>query len=145
IVAMAVVTTMSMPPLLRWALGRLPLRPDERARIRRDEFEAKGFLPQIERLLVTVDASPSGELAPRLAGLIAGLRRIPTPVLPLDEGKAAPEGGDGAGRAARTEEVVTGSAEGVLPDEDAAEASRDVVVDVAAPAKTASEQAVAAE
>src|SRR6266436_8411437 len=29
IVTMAIVTTMAMPPMLRWALARLPLRPDE--------------------------------------------------------------------------------------------------------------------
>ena len=33
IVAMAVVTTMSMPPMLRWALTRLPIRPEEAARL----------------------------------------------------------------------------------------------------------------
>ncbi|HEX4614350.1 MAG TPA: cation:proton antiporter, partial [Stellaceae bacterium] len=50
IVAMAVVTTMAMPPMLRWALARLPLRPEEKTRIEREEFEARGFLANIERL-----------------------------------------------------------------------------------------------
>jgi hypothetical protein len=72
IVAMAVVTTMSMPPMLRWALGRLPMSPEEAARLEREEFEAKGFVPHIERLLVAVDASPSGQFASRLVGLLAG-------------------------------------------------------------------------
>ena len=75
IVAMAVVTTMSMPPLLRWALGRLPLTPEEADRLKREEFEAAGFIPKIERMLVAVDASPSGQFASRLAGLLAGARR----------------------------------------------------------------------
>ena len=35
IVAMAVVTTMSMPPLLRWALGRLPITEEEAERLKR--------------------------------------------------------------------------------------------------------------
>ena len=61
IVTMAVVTTMSMPPMLRWALGRLPMRPEEAARLEREEFEARGFVSNIERLLVAVDASPSGQ------------------------------------------------------------------------------------
>jgi Kef-type K+ transport system membrane component KefB len=38
IVAMAVVTTMSMPPLLRWALGRLPITKEEAERLKREEF-----------------------------------------------------------------------------------------------------------
>src|SRR5215470_10609023 len=70
IVAMAVVTTMAMPPMLRWALARLPLRPEEQARIEREEFEARGFLANIERLLIAVDDSPSGRFAARLAGLL---------------------------------------------------------------------------
>src|SRR5260221_5812951 len=48
IVAMAVVTTMAMPPMLRWALARLPVRGEEQARLDREEFEARGFGPQID-------------------------------------------------------------------------------------------------
>ena len=85
IVTMAVVTTMLMPPMLRWALMRLPMKPDEAARLEREEFEARGFVSRIERLLVAVDASPSGHLASRLAGLLAGARRIPTTVIHFDD------------------------------------------------------------
>ena len=92
IVAMAVVTTMAMPPMLRWALKRLPMGREEKTRLEREEFEAQGFLPQVERLLVAVDASPSGRFASRLVGLLAGVRRIPTTVLHLDDTPAnAPE------------------------------------------------------
>ena len=63
IVAMAVVTTMAMPPTLRWAFSRLPLRRDERDRIERKAFEATGFVTNIERLLVAADDSPNGKLA----------------------------------------------------------------------------------
>ena len=34
---------MSMPPLLRWALGRLPITEEEAERLKREEFEATGF------------------------------------------------------------------------------------------------------
>ncbi len=81
IVAMAVVTTMAMPPMLRWALGRLPITAEEAERLKREEFEATGFVPQIERMLVAVDASPSGQFALRLAGLLAGARHMATTVL----------------------------------------------------------------
>jgi Kef-type K+ transport system membrane component KefB/nucleotide-binding universal stress UspA family protein len=83
IVAMAVVTTMAMPPMLRWALARLPLRADEKSRLEREEFEARGFVANIERLLVAVDESENGRFASRLAGLLAGSRRIPSTVLHL--------------------------------------------------------------
>jgi Kef-type K+ transport system membrane component KefB len=81
IVTMAIVTTMAMPPMLRWALARLPLRPDEEARIEREEFEARGFVTNVERLLVAVDESSSGKFASRLAGLLSGSQRIPSTVL----------------------------------------------------------------
>jgi hypothetical protein len=83
ILTMAVVTTMAMPPMLRWALAPLPLHPDERARIEREEFEAQGFVGNIERLLVAVDQSQNGQFASRLAGLLSGSRRIPSTVLEL--------------------------------------------------------------
>ena len=81
ILVMAVVTTMAMPPMLRWSLARVPLRPDEEARLEREAFEAEGFVPNVERLLVAVDDSPSGHFASRLVGLLAGSRRIPTTIL----------------------------------------------------------------
>ena len=88
IVAMAVVTTMAMPPMLRWGLSRVPLGKAERERLEREEFEAKGFVPNLERLLLAVDESPTGKLASRLAGLIAGTRGMPTTVLPLELSKS---------------------------------------------------------
>jgi Kef-type K+ transport system membrane component KefB/nucleotide-binding universal stress UspA family protein len=85
IVAMAVATTMAMPPMLRWALARVPMGKAEKERLEREEFEAKEFIPNLERLLLAVDESPNGKFAARLAGLIAGPRGLPTTVLPLSE------------------------------------------------------------
>ena len=68
IVTMAVVTTMAMPPMLRWALRRLPLRKTERLRLEREELDARGFVPNLERLLLAVDGSANGAFAARLAG-----------------------------------------------------------------------------
>ena len=81
IVTMAIVTTMAMPPMLRAALSRLPLGKDEEERLEREEFEEKGFVANLERLLVAVDESPNGKFASRVAGLLAGARGIPTTVL----------------------------------------------------------------
>ena len=109
IVAMAVVTTMSMPPMLRWALARLPMSPEEAARLEREEFEEKGFVSNIERLLVAVDASPSGQFASRLVGLLAGARRIATTVIHFDYATAGPLR-EGTWQAERTKTVVKQSA-----------------------------------
>ena len=51
IVAMAVATTMAMPPMLRWALARVPMAKAEKDRLEREELEAKEFVPNLERLL----------------------------------------------------------------------------------------------
>jgi nucleotide-binding universal stress UspA family protein len=81
IVTMAVLTTLAMPPSLRWALARLPMRAEERQRIEREEFEAKGFMPNVERLLLAVDDSPNGKFMAHLTGLLAGRRGTPTTLL----------------------------------------------------------------
>jgi len=84
IVAMAVVTTMAMPPMLRWAFSRVPLTEAERTRLEREDFEVRAFLPAIDRLLVTVDSSPSGRFASQLAGWLAATRRTPITVMQLE-------------------------------------------------------------
>jgi Kef-type K+ transport system membrane component KefB/nucleotide-binding universal stress UspA family protein len=95
IVAMAIITTMAMPPTLRWALARLPMRRQEKQRLEREEMEAKGFVPKLERLLLAVDDSANGKFAARIAGLIAGGSGMPTTVMHIDTakktGKAAAE------------------------------------------------------
>jgi Kef-type K+ transport system membrane component KefB/nucleotide-binding universal stress UspA family protein len=87
IVTMAVVTTMAMPPMLRFALSRLPLGEEEKKRLEREEFEAKGFVSNLERLLLAVDESTNGQFTSRLAGLIAGSRGMPTTVFHLDKSR----------------------------------------------------------
>jgi len=95
IVAMAIITTMAMPPTLRWALARLPMRRQEKQRLEREEMEAKGFVPKLERLLLAVDQSANGKFAARIAGLIAGGSGMPTTVMHIKTdrktGKAAAE------------------------------------------------------
>jgi nucleotide-binding universal stress UspA family protein len=104
-------------------LHRLPLDLAEKERLEREEFEAQGFVRHIERLLLAVDESPSGRLASRLAGLLAGVRRIPTTVLNFDpvsavgpaetgdraDSKSAKS--DAAAAAERTEEAIKAGAD----------------------------------
>jgi len=83
IVTMAVITTMAMPPSLRWALARLPIRAEERKRLQREEIEDKGFVANLERQLLAVDDSENGQFAARITGLIAGTDAKPTTVLQI--------------------------------------------------------------
>ena len=81
IVAMAVVTTMAMPPMLRWVMSRVPLGEEESRRLEKEEAEALEHLPKMERALVYADDSPNGRLAARLAGLFAARQELLTTVL----------------------------------------------------------------
>ncbi|WP_454855004.1 cation:proton antiporter domain-containing protein [Rhizobium binxianense] len=85
IVAMAVVTTMAMPPTLRWALARLPMREKEKERLELEAFEEKSFISRFERILLASDHSPSSDLAARISGHFVALRKMPVTVLDISE------------------------------------------------------------
>src|SRR5262245_35730088 len=85
IVAMAMLTTMAMPPTLRWALNRIPRRKEEKQRLEREELEQRGFVPNLERLLVAVDDSPNGKFALRTTGVLAGTHGMSATVLHVPE------------------------------------------------------------
>jgi Kef-type K+ transport system membrane component KefB/nucleotide-binding universal stress UspA family protein len=84
IVTMAILTTLAMPPMLRGALARLPPRRDEQDRLEREEYEDKGFVGNLERLLLAVDNSGNAELAAKIAGWLAAPRALPTTVFQVD-------------------------------------------------------------
>ncbi|HEY6981851.1 cation:proton antiporter [Reyranella sp.] len=90
IVAMAVITTMAMPPMLRWMMARVPLGEEEARRLEKEDAEQAEHLPKMERALVYVDDSPNGRLAARLAGLFAARQQVLATVL---EPEAAEERG----------------------------------------------------
>src|SRR5262249_56161093 len=84
-VTMAVATPMAMPPMLRWAWRGVRVSKAEKERLGREEHEARGFVSNLERLLLAVDQSPNGKFAARLVGLLAGTRGIAITVLPLSD------------------------------------------------------------
>ena len=91
VVAMAVVTTMMMPPTLRWMMARLPLRSDELERLEKEEAEQSESVPRMERALVYVDESVNGTIMASLAGLFTGRQSVLTTVLepPAADGAAS--------------------------------------------------------
>jgi len=116
IVTMAVATTMAMPPMLRWALARVPMGRAEKQRLEREEFEARGFVSNLERLLLAVDESTNGKFAANLAGLLAASRGIPITVLSVsqkDKSKHKQELEKEAGN--RTEETIKAAADETKP------------------------------
>lgn len=105
IVTMAVITTLAMPPTLRWALGRLPMGEAEKKRLEREEIDQRGFIANLERLLVVVDDGVVGRFGAYLAGVIGAGK--PTTVLHASgESEADP------GEAAHLDEIEKGAEEG---------------------------------
>jgi nucleotide-binding universal stress UspA family protein len=93
IVLMAVVTTLCMPPLLRWALARVPLREEERKRMEAEEAEKKDFMPKLQRALVGLDHTEAGHCGSLLAGLLIGSRHLTATVMETSEAEEKSEGG----------------------------------------------------
>jgi len=98
IVTMAVVTTMAMPPTLRWTLSRIPMGKDEKKRLEREELDRRGFVRNLERLLLAVDDSANGKFVSRVAGMLAGTQGMPTTVLHIVDAEKIekPTNGHGA-------------------------------------------------
>jgi Kef-type K+ transport system membrane component KefB/nucleotide-binding universal stress UspA family protein len=136
ILTMAMVTTLSMPPLLRWSFRRLEPTAAERKRLQREAAGQEGFISRLERLLVAVDASQTGQLASHLVGVLAGVRGITTTAIHLNERPSVE--GDGAANVERTAEVLALAAEssGKVAEHNSSEGgagnSADVKVRVAA-------------
>lgn len=81
IVAMAIVTTMAMPPSLRWVMAHLPMGEEELKRLEKEAAEEHLDVPKMERVLVYVDDSPNGRLAARIAGQFTAQHELLATVL----------------------------------------------------------------
>jgi Kef-type K+ transport system membrane component KefB/nucleotide-binding universal stress UspA family protein len=124
IVAMALITTLAMPPMLRWALHRLPLKGEEKERLEREAAEERGFVANLERLLVAAEGGPeeraSASFASRIAGLVAGSRGMPVTVVRLGRG-----GDGGALSGAVVEAAQEGAGDGETRTVEVTELTRD--------------------
>jgi hypothetical protein len=111
IVAMAIITTIAMPPTLRWALTRVPMRDEERVRLEKEEAAENDYLPAMERVLVLADRSANARLVLGLAGAFAAGQQIQTTILaeqPEAEGADDPAADRGTERARAAAEQVDG-------------------------------------
>jgi Kef-type K+ transport system membrane component KefB/nucleotide-binding universal stress UspA family protein len=140
IVAMAVLTTMAMPPTLRWALSRIPMRKEEKRRLEREALEEKGFVPNIDRLLIAIDDSSNARFAARLGGMIAGLRGKPATVLHF----TGPKAGDKKSDDKKTEDKKSDDKEAGEKTDGKAPAAAATTADTAASGKAARDSAAAA-
>ncbi|MEO8354063.1 MAG: cation:proton antiporter, partial [Chthoniobacteraceae bacterium] len=119
IVLMAVVTTLAMPPLLRWALARVRTRPEEQKRLENEQAEEKDLMPKVERMLVGLDDSDVARLAGRLAGWLVGARRLTATV--MDASNSEENAGPSQGVAQAAEKAMAAIAETETATEEADE------------------------
>jgi Kef-type K+ transport system membrane component KefB/nucleotide-binding universal stress UspA family protein len=141
IVTMAILTTMAMPPTLRWALARIPMRKEEKQRLEREEMEEKGFVPKLERLLLAIDDSANGKFATRIGGIVAGANAMPTTVMHI-HGKKRPsksaveQAKEKAREIGETVQIVAGRSDQAKKDEEKTEAKIDITTIVEPKPKT---------
>ncbi|MGN6514299.1 MAG: cation:proton antiporter domain-containing protein [Rhizomicrobium sp.] len=145
IVTMAVITTMAMPPMLRWGLRRLPMRKDEKERLEKEDLDARGFVSQFERLLVTADESASGKLASKFAGFIAGQRGMPVTVVQLEKRKPRNKDEEKKIEAPLKEVATEGAKEGHRAAKENQKEEKPEKVEVSARVETKPDQAVKEE
>ena len=109
IVTMAVITTMAMPPMLRWALRRLPVSEEEKARLEKEEIDAKGFVSQLRTPADRRRRKSQAANLPRgLPGSSRASAACPSPCCRSTE-KAASEGAEPT---TPLKEIATESAKG---------------------------------
>jgi nucleotide-binding universal stress UspA family protein len=142
---MAVLTTMAMPPMLRWGLRRLPMRKDEKERLEKERLDEKGSVSRFERLLVTADESVNGALATRLAGFIAGQRGMPVTVVQLENRKPRNKDEEKRSEAPLKEVATEGAKEGHRAASEDQKEDKPEKVEISARIETRPDEAVKKE
>lgn len=94
IVAMAIITTMAMPPTLRWALSRVEMRPEERDRLEKEEAAEHDHLTAMERILVIADEGRNTPLTMQVVGSFAARQQLLTTILEPPAADTADAAGD---------------------------------------------------
>jgi nucleotide-binding universal stress UspA family protein len=81
--------------MLRRALAALPMGAEEKKRVERETLDERGFVTNLERLLLAVDDSPAGKFAARIAGLVAGAHGMPLTIVRIGDEANPDEPADG--------------------------------------------------
>lgn len=92
IVAVAIVTSLIAPPLLRHSLGRIEPSADEANRLEREELERQSFLGGVIRVLLPTRCSVDSQLAAQLIGHVARNRAIEITSMYVDTAGTEPSG-----------------------------------------------------
>ncbi len=68
LIAMAIITSLAAPPLLRWSFGHVEVTPEERARLESESRRAGSFLNSLQRVLLPSRGGSNAEVAAHLVG-----------------------------------------------------------------------------
>jgi Kef-type K+ transport system membrane component KefB/nucleotide-binding universal stress UspA family protein len=72
IIGVAIATSLMAPPLLRWTLAHVQMRPEEAARLESEALAATSFVRSLRRILLIANDAEQAELA---GGFVAHLRK----------------------------------------------------------------------
>lgn len=67
-IAMAIITSLAAPPLLRWSFGHVEVTAEERARLESESRRAESFLHSLQRVLLPSRGGSNAEVAAHLVG-----------------------------------------------------------------------------
>ncbi|WP_306059274.1 cation:proton antiporter domain-containing protein [Natronococcus wangiae] len=96
IVAIAVITSIMAPPMLRYTLPRVPVTEEERERIEREKRQRRSFLGNVTRILLPTRGGADTQYAARLLGPMIRNRDIElTSMYVADEGDGGDDGSFG--------------------------------------------------
>lgn len=76
IVAIAIITSLMAPPMLRWSLSHVEMAPDELQRLEQERREQSSFLHGVRRILLPVRGGRNGQMAAALLGCFGSLKRV---------------------------------------------------------------------
>ncbi|QFU83596.1 cation:proton antiporter domain-containing protein [Natronorubrum aibiense] len=100
IVAIAIVTSLMAPAIMRWSIPKIEMSPDERERIDREAYRQESFVENLTRVLLPTRGGADTQYAARLLGPLLRDREIELDVLCVSE-SGAESGNDVAGAATR--------------------------------------------
>jgi Kef-type K+ transport system membrane component KefB len=87
IVAVALVTSLMAPAIIRWALPKIEVDEGERTRLEAEEQRREGFVGGVSRLLLPTRCSVESQFAARLVGDLVSGRDVEITTMYVDEGE----------------------------------------------------------
>lgn len=87
VLAIAIVTSLMAPPLLRFTLGRTPIRDDERARLDAEDRHAASLVGSLHRVLLPSRGGANSQLAAWVVGALSRDEEIEITLMHVEEGR----------------------------------------------------------